>query len=72
MDDKFMSVCINPFYVPVAKKLLKGTDVKVCTVIGFPLGQMTPSAKVAEARDAVSKGADEVDMVLIWCQAAST
>jgi deoxyribose-phosphate aldolase len=59
----FMSVCINPFYVPVAKKLLKGTDVKVCTVIGFPLGQMTPSAKVAEARDAVSKGADEVDMV---------
>jgi len=59
----FMSVCINPFYVPVAKKLLKGTDVKVCTVIGFPLGQMTPSAKVAEARDAVAKGADEIDMV---------
>src|SRR5574344_216439 len=59
----FMSVCINPFYIPVAKKLLAGTDVKICTVIGFPLGQMTPSAKVAEARDAVSKGADEVDMV---------
>jgi deoxyribose-phosphate aldolase len=59
----FMSVCINPFYVPVAKKLLKGTDVKICTVIGFPLGQMTPSAKVAEARDAVAKGADEIDMV---------
>jgi deoxyribose-phosphate aldolase len=59
----FMSVCINPFYIPVAKKLLAGTDVKICTVIGFPLGQMTPTGKVAEAKDAVAKGADEVDMV---------
>jgi len=59
----FMTVCINPFYVPVAKKLLAGTDVKVCTVIGFPLGQMTPASKVAEARNAVKMGADEVDMV---------
>jgi deoxyribose-phosphate aldolase len=59
----FMSVCINPFYVPVAKKLLAGTDVKICTVIGFPLGQMTPVSKVAEARNAVKMGADEVDMV---------
>jgi deoxyribose-phosphate aldolase len=59
----FMSVCVNPFYVPVVKKLLKGSDVKVCTVIAFPLGQMTPAGKVAEAEDAIRKGADEVDMV---------
>lgn len=59
----FMSVCINPFYVPVAKKLLAGTDVKVCTVIGFPLGQMTPASKAAEARNAVKMDADEIDMV---------
>lgn len=59
----FMSVCVNPFYVPVAKRLLKGSDVKVCTVIGFPLGQMSPKAKALEAEDAVKMGADEVDMV---------
>lgn len=59
----FMSVCVNPFYVPVAKRLLKGSNVKVCTVIGFPLGQMSPAAKAAEAKDAVFMGADEVDMV---------
>jgi deoxyribose-phosphate aldolase len=59
----FMSVCVNPFYIPVCKKLLAGTDVKVCTVIGFPLGQMTPKAKVYEAANAVALGADEVDMV---------
>ena len=61
---RFMSVCVNPYYVPVAKKLLEGSGVKVCTVIGFPLGQMTPAAKVYEAGDAVKMGADEVDMVL--------
>ncbi|MCH3910193.1 MAG: deoxyribose-phosphate aldolase [Bacilli bacterium] len=59
----FMTVCVNPFYVPVCKKLLEGSDVKVCTVIGFPLGQMTPKAKAFEAKNAVSLGADEVDMV---------
>ena len=59
----FMSVCVNPFYVPVCKKLLDGSDVKVCTVIGFPLGQMTSQAKVLEARNAIAIGADEVDMV---------
>lgn len=60
----FMSVCVNPFYVPVAKRLLEGSSVKVCTVIGFPLGQMSPYAKREEAKDAVRMGADEVDMVL--------
>lgn len=59
----FMSVCVNPFYVPIAKKLLSGTDVKVCTVVGFPLGQMSPRMKAKEAEDAVRMGADEVDMV---------
>lgn len=59
----FRSVCINPFYVPVCKRLLLGTNVRVCTVIGFPLGQMTPAAKAFEARNAVDMGADEIDMV---------
>lgn len=60
----FMSVCINPYFIPLAKKLLKGSDVKVCTVIGFPLGQMTTESKVFEAKNAVEIGADEVDMVI--------
>ena len=59
----FKSVCVNPFFVPVAKALLKGSDVLVCTVVGFPLGQMTPRMKALEAADAVNLGADEVDMV---------
>lgn len=58
------SVCVNPDYIELSAKLLKGTDVKVCTVIGFPLGSMTTEAKVFEAEDAVNKGADEVDMVI--------
>lgn len=61
---KFASVCVNPYYVPMAKLWLKGTDVKVCTVIGFPLGQMTPAAKVYETTDALINGADEIDMVI--------
>ncbi len=59
----FKSVCVNPFFVPVAKKLLEGSGVLVCTVIGFPLGQNTPKMKVAEAIDALKMGADEIDMV---------
>lgn len=60
----FKSVCINPSYIPLAKELLKESDVLVCTVIGFPLGQMSTKAKVFEAKDAIEMGADEVDMVL--------
>lgn len=60
----FMSVCVNPYFVPLAKKELAGSDVEVCTVIGFPLGQMSTKAKVFEANDAVKMGADEVDMVI--------
>lgn len=60
----FMSVCVNPYYIPFCKKELSGSYVKVCTVIGFPLGQMTTEAKVFETKDALEKGADEIDMVI--------
>ncbi|HCK88342.1 MAG TPA: deoxyribose-phosphate aldolase [Erysipelotrichaceae bacterium] len=60
----FASVCVNPCWIPVAKEALEGTDVKVCVVVGFPLGAMTTEAKVFETQDAVAKGADEVDMVI--------
>ncbi len=59
----FASVCINPNYVSLAKEELKGSDVKVCTVIGFPLGANTISTKAYEAKEAVLNGADEIDMV---------
>lgn len=60
----FASVCVNPGFVPLAAKLLKGSDVKVCTVVGFPLGATLPEAKAEEARLAIKKGAQEIDMVL--------
>ena len=58
------SVCVNGCYVPLAADCLKGTPVKVCAVIGFPLGAMSTAAKVFEARDAVAAGAGELDMVI--------
>ena len=60
----FMSVCVNPAYVPLAAKCLEGSDVKVCTVIGFPLGMNLTKTKVEEAVLAVKEGANEVDMVI--------
>lgn len=60
----FASVCINPSRIEQAAGLLAGSDVKVCTVIGFPLGAMTTAAKVFETEDAIAKGADEIDMVI--------
>ena len=63
-EHDFMSVCVNPAYVPLAKKELAGSDVKVCTVIGFPLGMNRPKMKVMEAKLAIKEGADEVDMVI--------
>lgn len=60
----FMSVCINPTRVSFAAKQLATTDVKVCTVIGFPLGANTSAVKAFEAADAIKHGADEVDMVI--------
>ena len=60
----FASVCIHPYYVSYAKKLLTNSNVKVCTVIGFPLGQNTTLIKKEETEDAIYNGADEIDMVI--------
>lgn len=61
---QFCSVCINSCYVPLSSKLLYGSGVKVCTVIGFPLGAASTKAKIAEAKEAIENGATEVDMVI--------
>lgn len=61
---EFASVCVNPSFVPLCKELLKGTKVKVCTVIGFPLGATTTETKRFEAEQALQSGAQEIDMVL--------
>lgn len=60
----FFSVCVNGSYVELAKKELEGSEVKVCAVIGFPLGAMSTEAKVFEAKDCIAKGAKEIDMVI--------
>ncbi len=60
----FASVCVNPANISLAKKLLEGSDVMVCTVIGFPLGQNTTAVKAAEVEDAYALGCDEFDMVI--------
>lgn len=60
----FASVCVNPVWVKTAAEELKGSNVKVCTVIGFPLGASTAAVKAAETADAIQNGAEEVDMVL--------
>ncbi len=62
--NKCASVCICPFFVAECAKLLKGTEVKTCTVIGFPHGTHSTAAKVAEAKAAIVDGADELDMVV--------
>jgi deoxyribose-phosphate aldolase len=61
---RFASVCVNPSYVPLATAKLGDTEVKVCTVIGFPLGATTTTAKACEAEQALDDGATELDMVL--------
>ena len=61
---RFASVCVNGFWVPLCAKELAGTPVKVCTVVGFPLGAMSTEAKRAEAEAAIRVGATEIDMVL--------
>lgn len=60
----FASVCVNPSYVKLCSEILKDSNVKVCTVIGFPLGATTTAAKVAEASEAMNNGANEIDMVI--------
>ena len=61
---KFFSVCVNSCYVVLAKENIKDSPVKICSVIGFPLGAMSTDAKVAEAATALKNGADEIDMVM--------
>lgn len=60
----FKSVCVNPVNVALAKKALEGSDVLVCTVVGFPLGANTKEIKTLETLDAIKNGADEIDMVI--------
>jgi deoxyribose-phosphate aldolase len=61
---RFYSVCLNPVWVPKARTLLRGTDVKICAVVGFPLGAQSPEIKTLEARRALREGAKEIDMVV--------
>ena len=64
IDNDFFAVCVNSCYVELAKKELKNSGVKVCSVVGFPLGAMHTNAKAFEAKLAIDNGADEVDMVI--------
>jgi deoxyribose-phosphate aldolase len=64
VENNFCSVCVNPYWVPTVSKLLQGSSVDVCTVIGFPLGATTTRVKALEVEEAIAQGANEVDMVL--------
>ncbi len=64
MEFSFASVCVNPTWVATCANLLKESTVKVCTVIGFPLGANTPEVKAFETKNAIENGADEIDMVI--------
>ncbi|MBM0653984.1 deoxyribose-phosphate aldolase [Capnocytophaga genosp. AHN8471] len=70
----FYSVCVNSGYVATAKKFLTGTDIKVCSVVGFPLGAMSAKSKYFETGEALADGADEIDMVLNvgWLKSGKT
>ena len=63
-ENKFETVCVNPYYVSLAKEELEGSNVMVCTVIGFPLGASITRVKEYEAISAIEDGADEIDMVI--------
>ena len=63
-ENNFLGVCVNPCYVKLAKKYLKDSDVKIVTVIGFPLGANSTEVKVFETKKAIEDGADEIDMVI--------
>ncbi|MDI6707733.1 MAG: deoxyribose-phosphate aldolase [Candidatus Thermoplasmatota archaeon] len=60
----FATVCVNPYWVSLASELLLGTDIKVCTVVGFPLGANTLEVKLFEAKDACRNGSQEIDVVM--------
>jgi deoxyribose-phosphate aldolase len=63
-EHTFFSVCINPYWIADAKHFLAGSQVKICTVVGFPLGATLPQSKAHAVEDALRTGADEIDMVL--------
>jgi deoxyribose-phosphate aldolase len=63
-ENRFTAVCVNPSWVALASKQLRGTPVKVCAVVGFPLGAAHPETKALEARRAIREGAREIDMVV--------
>ena len=63
-EHKFLGVCVNPAYVKLAKECLKDCDVKIVTVVGFPLGASKPEVTAFEASEAIADGADEIDMVI--------
>ena len=62
--NNFYSVCVNSCHVPIAKQVLRETNINICTVVGFPLGAMSTEAKVCEAKQAIADGATEIDMVM--------
>ena len=64
IEHDFAAVCVNAYWVKLCYEMLKETDVKVCSVVGFPLGATTTATKANEAKEAVTNGASEVDMVL--------
>jgi len=64
LNNNYYAVCINSCYVPLAKQLLNKTPVKICSVVGFPLGAMSTKAKAFEAQKAIENGADEIEMVI--------
>ncbi len=64
LEHNFYSVCINPYFIPLAKTFLANSEVKICTVVGFPLGATLSRVKTYEAKEAVKEGADEIDMVM--------
>ncbi|WP_386691685.1 MULTISPECIES: deoxyribose-phosphate aldolase [unclassified Lonepinella] len=64
LEHHFCSVCINSGYIPLAKQQLAGSDVKICTVVGFPLGANLSAVKAFEAQKAIEAGAEEIDMVI--------
>ncbi len=63
IEYKFFAVCVNPFFVKRTYEILKNTDVKICSVVGFPLGENTLKTKLVEATTAINEGADELDIV---------
>lgn len=61
---QFHAICINPYWISSAAPILQGTEIKICTVVGFPLGASLPTSKAAATKHSIEQGADEIDMVM--------